>query len=229
MSKEKQKHGDGFEQIEEVTISTEQFIEKNQNLIIKIVIAAIVVIGIVLGYHKFYKQPLAKEAMNKMFAAENLFEKDSFNLALKGNGSNIVGFLDIIEEYGSTPSGNLAKYYAGLCYLYTGDYNNAIKYLEKFSSDDMIFNSLAKSNIGDAYMQLGDYKKAADYYKKASSEDTNELTAPIILMKAGLAFEKANDYKAALSMYEKIEKEFVRSMEGRDIEKYITRVKQNIK
>ncbi|KIO46750.1 MULTISPECIES: tetratricopeptide repeat protein [Porphyromonadaceae] len=228
MSKEKQKHGDGFEQIEEVTISTEQFIEKNQNLLIKIIIAIIVVIGVVLGYHKFYKQPLAKEAMNQMFMAENFFAKDSFNLALNGEG-DVLGFLDIIEKYGSTPSGNLANYYAGLCYLYNGDYNNAIKYLEKFSSDDLVFNSLAKSNIGDAYMQLGDYKKAADYYKKAANEDTNELTAPIILMKAGLAFEKANDYKSALTMYERIEKEFTSSMEFRDIEKYITRTKEKIK
>ncbi|MCR9012998.1 tetratricopeptide repeat protein [Gabonibacter chumensis] len=228
MSKEKQKHGDGFEQIEEVTISTEQFIEKNQNLLIKIIIAIIVVIGVVLGYHKFYKQPLAKEAMNQMFLAENFFAKDSFNLALNGEG-DVLGFLDIIEKYGSTPSGNLANYYAGLCYLYNGDYNNAIKYLEKFSSDDLVFNSLAKSNIGDAYMQLGDYKKAADYYKKAANEDTNELTAPIILMKAGLAFEKANDYKSALTMYERIEKEFTSSMEFRDIEKYITRAKEKIK
>ena len=224
MSKEKQKHGDGFEQIEEVTISTEQFIEKNQNLLIKIIIAIIVVIGVVLGY----KQPLAKEAMNQMFMAENFFAKDSFNLALNGEG-DVLGFLDIIEKYGSTPSGNLANYYAGLCYLYNGDYNNAIKYLEKFSSDDLVFNSLAKSNIGDAYMQLGDYKKAADYYKKAANEDTNELTAPIILMKAGLAFEKANDYKSALTMYERIEKEFTSSMEFRDIEKYITRTKEKIK
>ncbi|WP_294139716.1 tetratricopeptide repeat protein [uncultured Sanguibacteroides sp.] len=228
MSKEKQKHGDGFEQIEEVTISTEQFIEKNQNLLIKIIIVIIVVIGVVLGYHKFYKQPLAKEAMNQMFKAENLFERDSFNLALNGEG-DVLGFLDIIEKYGSTPSGNLANYYAGLCYLYNGDYNNAIKYLEKFSSNDFVFKSLAKSNIGDAYMQLGDYKKAADYYKKAANEDTNELTAPIILMKAGLAFEKANDYKSALTMYERIEKEFISSMEFRDIEKYITRAKEKIK
>ena len=78
-------------------------------------------------------------------------------------------------------------------------------------------------------MQLGDYKKAADYYKKAANEDTNELTAPIILMKAGLAFEKANDYKSALTMYERIEKEFTSSMEFRDIEKYITRTKEKIK
>ena len=93
----------------------------------------------------------------------------------------------------------------------------------------MICSTLAKANIGDAYMQLGEYKKAAGYYQKAGSDNTNMLTTPSILMKAGLAFEKANDYKNALAMYEKIEKEFPASLESRDIEKYITRAQSNVK
>lgn len=228
MSKENKKRTDGFEQIEEATISTEQFIEKNQKVLVRGVVVIIAIIAIILGYHKFYKEPLAQEALNKMFMAESYFEKDSFNLALNGNNS-FDGFLTIVDQYGSTPSGNLAKYYAGLCYLYMGNYKNAIAYLEKFSSDDAVFSHLAKANIGDAYMQLGDFKQAANYYKKAVTNNTNDLTAPIILMKAGLAYEKANDYKTALSMYEKLEKEFPTSLEARDIEKYITRARRNIK
>ena len=171
MSTEKQKHNDSFEQLEEATISTEQFIEKNQKMLIRIVLIIIVIIAAIFGYQKFYKIPRGEEALRQMFMAENYFAKDSFNLALNGD-SQYKGFLDIAEEYSSTPSGNLAKYYAGLCYLYLGDYNNAITYLEKFSSSDLIFSDLVKANIGDAYMQLGDYKKAADYYNKAANGNT---------------------------------------------------------
>lgn len=228
MSKNNQKRADGFEQIEEATISTEQFIERNSKLLVRGLLVVIIVIAAIFGYHKFYKEPLEKEALQQMFVAETLFEKDSFNLALNGNINN-PGFLQIIEDYGSTPSGNLAKYYAGLCYLYLGDNQNAIKFLEKFSTDDMIFSTLAKANIGDAYMQLGEYKKAAGYYQKASSNNTNLLTTPSILMKAGLAYEKAKDYKNALAMYEKLEKEYPASMEAREIEKYITRAQLNMK
>jgi len=228
MSKEKQKRADGFEQIEEATISTEQFIEKNQKLLIRGIIVILIVIGAILGYHKFYKIPKEEEALKQMFVAENLFEKDSFNMALNGDG-NAPGFLEIIDRYGSTPSGNLANYYAGICYLHLGDNQNAIKHLEKFSSDDVIFSTMVKANLGDAYMQEGDFNKASSYYQKAASGNTNMVTTPIILMKAGLAFEKANDYKNALSMYERVEKEFPASMEAAEIEKYITRAKLNIK
>lgn len=228
MSKEKQNRTDGFEQIEEATISTEQFIEKNQKLLIKIIVVIVVIIAAIFGYQRFYKAPQSEEALRQMFMAENYFAKDSFNLALNGD-SQYKGFLDIADEYGSTPSGNLANYYAGLCYLYLGDYNNAISFLEKFSSEDLIFSSLATSNIGDAYMQLGEYAKAADYYTRAVNGNTNILTTPMILMKAGEAHEKANNFKAALSVYERIEKEYPQSMEARFIEKYITRAKLNIK
>ena len=228
MSKEKQKHVDGFEQIEEATISTEQFIEKNSKLLIRGILVIIIIIGAIFGYHKFYKIPMEKEALKQMFVAENFFEKDSFNIALNGDGKT-AGFLEIIDKYGSTPSGNLASYYAGICYLHLGDNQNAIKYLEDFSSDDVIFSSMAIANLGDAYMQMGDYKKASSYYQKATNGTTNMVTTPVILMKAGLAFEKANDYKNALHMYERLEKEFPASYEARDIEKYITRAKLNLK
>ena len=156
MSKEKQKRADGFEQIEEATISTEQFIEKNQKLLVRGVLVIIIVVGAILGYYRFYKAPMEQEALKQMFVAENLFEKDSFNMALNGDG-NAPGFLEIIDKYSSTPSGNLANYYAGICYLHLGDNQNAIKHLEKFSSDDVIFSSMVTANLGDAYMQLGDF------------------------------------------------------------------------
>lgn len=227
MSKEK-KHDDQFEHIEDALTRGEQFVEKNQKTLINAVIVILVVIGAFLGYNKFIKNPKITEASNQMFGAQNYFEKDSFNLALNGDG-NISGFLEIADNYGSTPSGNLAKYYSGLCYLYLGDYNQAITYLQKFSTDDLLLSNMALANIGDAYMQLKDYAKAADYYAKASSSKLNDFSTPMFLMKNALAYEKANNYSSALKVYERIEKEFPNSPEARNIEKYITRVKTNLK
>ena len=44
-----------------------------------------------------------------MFKGEQYFAKDSFNLALNGNGADYEGFEAIIDQYGSTSAGNLAK------------------------------------------------------------------------------------------------------------------------
>ena len=92
------------------------------------------------AYQNFYIKPLEQEAQIEAYMAELYFQKDSFNLALNGDGQ-YVGFLDIANDYGSTKIGNLANYYAGLCYLHTGEYESAIDYLEDFSSNDIILSS----------------------------------------------------------------------------------------
>ncbi len=228
MSKKQPTHEDNFGQIEEVLTRGEQFLERNQKLIINVLIIAVVLIVAYFGYKKFIHEPQVTEASNQIFGAQNYFEKDSFNLALNGDG-NILGFAEIAKKYDSTPSGNLAHYYSGLCCLYTGDYNNAIKSFEKFSSDDLLLGNMAVANIGDAYMQLGDFNKAAYYYKKASESKMNEFSTPVFLMKYGLALEKANKFGDALKAYEKLDKEFPNTPQGREIEKYITRIQLKMK
>lgn len=228
MAKEQKKHEDGFEQLEDALTNSEQFIERNQKMIINVIIGLIVVIAAYFGYNKFISEPKAIESANQIFGAQNYFEKDSFNLALNGDG-NILGFIEIADKYSSTPSGNLANYYAGLSYLYTGEYENAIQYLKKFSSDDLLMSNLALANIGDAYMQLGEYKKAADHYKKAAASKTNDFSTPMFLLKNGLALEKSNDFSGALKSYELIEKDYPTSAEARDIEKYIERTQLQLK
>jgi tetratricopeptide (TPR) repeat protein len=230
MSKDKnnQVAEDNFENLEEALSNTEQYIEKNQK---KLTTIALVVIVIVIGffaYQKYYRVPLNERAQNQIFQAQRYFEKDSFNLALNGD-ENYPGFLDIIEDFGSTPAGNLSEYYAGISYLRTSQYQKAIDYLGNFSSDDFLLSALSKAAIGDAYMELGNAEKAASNYMEASSFNTNDFTTPIYLQKAGLAYEMVKDYEKALSAYETIEADFSKSAEARDVEKYITRAKAMIK
>ncbi len=87
MSKEQKKKEDGFEQLEDALTNSEQFIEKNQKMIVNVILGLIVVIGIYFGYNKFISEPKATEAANQIFGAQNYFEKDSFNLALNGDGN----------------------------------------------------------------------------------------------------------------------------------------------
>ena len=123
-----QKDEERLESIESTLGRTEMFVENNKKTITAVVIALIVIVLAVFGVKKYYLEPRENEAQAAIFRAEQLFENDDYATALNGDGNN-MGFLDVINEYGSTKAGNLAKYYAGICYLNTGDYNNAIKYL----------------------------------------------------------------------------------------------------
>lgn len=209
--------------VEQAYSKTEHYIEENKN---RLATAALVIVAIVGGYFAYkylYVQPLDEEAQKQMWKAEQYFEKDSFDLALNGDG-NYFGFLQIIDDYGLTKTANLAHYYAGVSYLRKGEYETAIGHLEDFSSDDEMLSPIATGAIGDAFMELGKTEDALSQYVKAAEMKDNKFTAPLYLMKAGLAYELQGDYSGAKKVYEKIKKDYAETSEGRNVDKYLARV-----
>jgi len=179
--KHTEKQVEGFE---EALTRTELFIEQNQKpLIIIVSVIVVAVVGFTM-FKKLVVSPKNKEAQSQMYVAEDYFEKDSFNLALNGDGNNL-GFLDIADQYKITKTGNLARYYAGISFLHMGQYEDAIDYLTRFHSKDQMVSVVALGAIGDAYMQLNEEKEALDYYMKASERSDNKFVTPVYMMKAG--------------------------------------------
>jgi tetratricopeptide (TPR) repeat protein len=163
-----------------------------------------------------------------MYMAEQYFEKDSFNLALNGDG-NYLGFLDIMDDYSMTMSGKLARYYAGISYLKIGQYDDAIDYLKKFSTKDILLAPVAIGALGDAYLEKGLDAKALEQYEKAIAFSDNELTTPIFLMKAGKLAESTGQKEKALKYYQQVKEKYPETVEGRQIDKYIARVSAAVK
>ncbi len=224
MTKKQQVKEPGLEGIEGALTKTEQFIEDNQKWIVRIVTGVMVIITIFIGLKRFYLNPLEEEAHAQMFVAEQYFEIDSFKLALNGDG-NYSGFLQIIDDYGITKASNLASYYAGISFLKSGQYEDAIDYLKKFKSKDKMVAPIAIGAIGDAYVELGETKTGLDFYMKAASLSDNNFTTPMYLMKAGLVQEELGEYKKALDLYEQIRQQYPDYSRSNNIEKYITRSK----
>ena len=222
MAKNESKLEDQFQQVEQALTKTEQFIEDNQNVIVKVVVAIVVIIALVFGYNNFYIKPLENEAQTEMYIAENYFQKDSFNLALNGDGQ-YLGFIDIADEYSLTKAGALANYYAGLSYLHLGNFEEAIDYLKDFSSSDEILSTLALGCIGDAYLELDDSNQALSYYNKAINNSANKFTTPRYMLKKAFILEDNNNFNDALEIYNKIKMDYPDSREGNGIDKYISR------
>ena len=212
---------DRIHAVEEAFGKTEQFIEKNQKVILIVVGVLVVLVLGFFGFRKYYLQPRETEAQGQMFMAEKYFEMDSLNKALSGDG-NYLGFLDIIDQYGMTKSANLSKYYAGICYLKLGQYENAIDYLEKFNGRDLVVSAMATGGIGDAYLELNQPEKALEYYLDAAVDYKNEFTSPLFYMKAAQTCEIRKDYTKALEYYKTIKKEYPRSFEAQEIDKNIS-------
>lgn len=222
MAKKKSAAHSNLKDIENALTRSEQFIEDNQKPITYSVLAIILIVIAYLGVNKFILQPREDEAQSQMFVAENYFEKDSFNLALNGDG-NYLGFIDIINEYGITKSAKLSRYYAGISHLRLGEYDDAIKNLSKFKTKDLLLGPLKEGSIGDAYLQLGEQDKALQQYIKAANLTANDFTTPVYLMKAGNLLEIQGNYSRALEMYNRIKDKYPTTSEGSSIDKFIAR------
>lgn len=225
----KQEEKDPEVAIQSAIGKTENFIMENGKPLLTALAVIVVVVCGFFGYKYLVAAPRAEKAAAMMFVAQQQFAVDSFALALNGDGNN-AGFLQVIDKYGSTPEGNLAKHYAGICYLRMGDLQNAFDYLKKYKADGEIPGALVNAqNLGlqgDILSQQGNYKEAAAQYEKAVKASENVLTAPYYLKKAGLTYEKLGDNAKALSTYKTIQTDYATSMEARDIQKFIGRLEQ---
>lgn len=203
----------------------EKFVEQHKQAV-TIGLAVVIALPLIwFAYQKWYQEPRNQEAYDLMFKAEQYFGLDSFNLALNGRG-DVTGFATIAEEYGNTSAGNLAHYYAGICCLRLGRYEEAIDYLKDFSSSDVMVSSMALGAIGDCYRELNQSDKAVDYYLKAARRRPNNFTTPIFLKKAALTYEEdLNNLEKAIALYSEIERDYPSTREGQEISKYLARAR----
>ena len=203
-----------------VITRSEEFIQHNQKKIIIITCAVAVVAFAIFAFYKWYLQPREERASAEMFAAEQYFLAGDYQKALDGDDLN-RGLLSVIDEYGCTDAGNLAKYYAGIANLHLGNYAEASKWLEKYDGKDTFSKPIAIMAQGDAEMEQGHTDAAVNLYLKAAKAEDNEITAPAALFKAGMGYLMLGNNQQALDAFNQIKTKYPQSTEWPEIDKYI--------
>jgi tetratricopeptide (TPR) repeat protein len=218
------KHVTESEQDEAIIAKAKDFWNRYQKIIMIGAAAIIIVVGGYLGYKNFIQNPKELQASDAIFKAEEYYRMDSLQKALNGDGLNL-GFLKVIDKFGGTKLGNLALFYAGDCYLRTGDYNKAIKYLEDFSTDEKLVQARAYKLTGDAYSELGKNDDAISYYKKAAHHFTEDAvnSAEYLFFAAALA-EKTGKSADAIELYKELKDKFPSTRQGSEADKYLAKL-----
>ncbi len=218
-------------ELEEVVESSEdsglgnnasEFFQKNKLYIIGI---GVVLVG-VLGYFIWnsMNDSKNKEAAVAGYQAVYHWEKDSLQKALKGDGS-AEGLESIINQYGGTKEGNMAKYRAGIAALKEGRTEEGIQLLKDFSKGDNLVSASAYMALGFAHEDLGKSLEAAEYFEKAAdvTSEKDDAIRPMMLKLAGEAYEEAGKKDKAVDLYKKIKEKYPNSQEGQTIDKYLGR------
>ena len=187
-------------------------------------IAIIVVLGGWFGYKKWYQEPREEKAAESVWHAQQYFEMDSINLALKGDGQ-FPGFEKIASTYSGTKTGNLAKFYTGVCYLRQNNFTKAVSNLEDFSTDAKEIQAVAYARLADAYSELNKNAEAIEFYDKAGHYfPEQESLSSESLFRAGLKSEILGKNEDAIKYYKEIREKYGRTDRGYQIDKYLARL-----
>ncbi len=197
---------------------------RNQKPILIVTIAVILLAGGYLGYKYFILAPKEEKAQDVLFRAEEYFRMDSIDKALKGDNLN-YGFLKVIDKYGGTKAGNLARFYAGVCLVRTGDFKNAIKHLKEFKTSNKQTQTRAYKLIGDAYAELGQNDDAISSYKKAAAHfPEDELNACEALYFAAGLSEKTGKKQQAIELFKEIKEKYPQTQFAYEADKYLAKM-----
>jgi tetratricopeptide (TPR) repeat protein len=206
---------------EKVVETARHFWERNSKFITYVAIALVLVVGGYFAYSSYVVAPAEEKAEDMIWRAQNYYKIDSFAKALNGDGQT-PGFLRVVSSHGGTKAGNLAKFYAGSCYLELGDFNNAIKYLQDYNASHPVMKVRKWGLLGDAYAELGKKQEAVEYYTKAAAAwEEDEVDAPEYLFRAALLNSELGKTKEAIAQLKKIREKYPMHMRYAEAEKYL--------
>lgn len=218
-----------FNTLDEKASKAEEFIEKNQKLILSILGGvALLTLGYLM-YNKFIVNPKEQEGASQLYQAQQYFQQavdapvatDSlFKLALNG-GEGKQGFLDIIKNGSSSKAVNLAHYYAGMSYLNMKQFQKAFDELEQYNGGDVFTKALAIGAMGDAKSELNKPAEALELYVKAAESNANDFTTPRFLLKAGQTAYALGKKEDALKYFTQIKEKYDTSQESQNIDALI--------
>ena len=216
-----QKHNNGNVNVEDAVSQSEAFLIKNKKGIIFGVIAVIVIVAGIIMHKHLYADPREENAHAALFPGQDLFAQDAYELAINGDATGYIGFLQVADQYSGTKAANLAKAYAGLSYAQLGEYEKALTYLNDFKGKDQMVGASVLAAMGNCYAQLGQLDKATANLLKAADKANSNTISPIFLQQAGEVFVQQGKYADAIKAYTQIKNKYFQSYQAMNIDKYI--------
>ena len=207
------------------SISVKEFYNGNKRVVTIAGSSILSVISITLFWSLYWQPHRESEAAAHLAPLHHYFEKDSFEVVLKGiKGKKMMTAPEIADSYFLTNKGKEAAMMTGIAYMQTGKFEKAISYLDKANPKDQFLSGALLSAKASCYAELGKIEKAASIYEEAGEKSSSDFSAQY-WKNAGIHYEQAESYGKALECYEKIKSEYSASPEASDIDKLIYKMK----
>lgn len=170
--KKAHKHNTEDKMLEYYYKGTDYF-EKNKNRVYTVLTVIVILIVVVFIYFRNQSQKEETAAL-ELSKVKNIYAMDNFQAAINGDSLGMTkGLQYIVDNYGSTESGQGAKIMLANSYYNLRDFDKAEKYYKDYSGKNELFKSAAFAGIASVYETKGDWKNAAKYYENASKVSKN--------------------------------------------------------
>ena len=156
------------------------------------------------------------------------FERGEYRTALDGSGE-LLGLSDIIDMYGSTRPGNLARFYAADAAFRLGEYDQSFQWFKAFRGKGGVLEASALEGQAAIYEDRELYQDAAEYYERAARISDDALRSPEYLKKAARAYRKQHAYEKAEAALLQIREDYPDSDVAQDLDFHLGLVRAKLK
>jgi tetratricopeptide (TPR) repeat protein len=200
------------------------YFEENRSRLTLYAGALVVVIAVIVFYIS-QKQENNKTAGVHLARVMNIYDNGSYLEAIEGRqGTNIIGLKKIVEDYGSTENGEIAKIYLANSYNNLGRFDEAFEYYKDYGGSNKIFKATSLAGQAGYYAMKNDFEKAGDLYLQASRVSDENVLIPEYLLKAGINYLYAGNGEQAKALFNRIKEDYSSSTAFREIDRYLSQI-----
>ncbi len=192
---------------------------------IGIAVAGVVVLVLGIWWYAEKQKTDNAQASTELGSVYTYVDNNQHQIAIDGIPERkITGLKTIVDKYGSTDAGNLARFYLANAYFHLGKSDEALEQFDDFKAKDEFLAVSRLAGIAECYEAKGEYEKAAGNYEKASVDYPKDVEAAANLNNAANNYMLAGKKDRALDLFKKIKKEYPTSQYAREADRFITRL-----
>ncbi len=197
------------------------FYDENQTAIFSVVgIVVALVLAVVLYTGKLEESNLS--ASVELTRVINTYNAGLYLQAIEGKAGTLeIGLAKIVDEYGGSEQGELARIYLANSYFYTEQYDKAMEAYDDYSGSDNLMVASALAGKAGCYEHQKNYESAAKFYSKAANVSKYVPSNPDYLLNAGINYLKIKNNSEAKTALDRVKKDYSTSLAAREVEKYL--------
>jgi tetratricopeptide (TPR) repeat protein len=197
------------------------FYQENQSkILIGLGVIAFVVVAVLWYTNKSNEDnALASVELNRVMS---LYDSGNFQEAIDGRtGTNIIGLKKIVDSYGGSENGELARIYLANSYYFLGKFDEAMENYDDYSGSNKLLVAAALAGKAACFEAKNNFEEAAENYEKAYKvSEFNSLNSDYLL-KAGSNFIKVGKFEEAQAAFDLIKEKYKTSQAFRELDRYL--------